>query len=89
MLCRAACQPQVVGRHLRSLPRLTKNKDLLELGSISLMTQIIGLFGHTGSGNNYYKRVTFLSCNCCGVFEIVYSNFLVIAITLVHKSRTA
>jgi len=36
-----------------------KNKDLLELGSISPMTQVIGLLGHMGSGNKYYKRMTF------------------------------
>ena len=24
------------------------------------MTQVIGLFGHMRSGNNYYKRMTFL-----------------------------
>ena len=29
---------------------VTKNKDLLDLGSIRSMTQVIGLFGHMGSG---------------------------------------
>jgi hypothetical protein len=38
-----------------------ENKDLLELASIRAMTQVIGLFGHIGSGNYYYKRVTFLT----------------------------
>ena len=38
---------------------VTKNKDLLELASIRSMTQVIWLLGHMGSGNNYYKRVTF------------------------------
>ena len=55
------CRLPTAGRGPRpqTYASINKNKDLLELGSIRSMTQVIGLFGHMRSGNNYYKRMTF------------------------------